>query len=55
MVAAAVMISLLVAASVWFWGTPAVLVVAVGVALLFAAFDLREVAHQLMRPGPVSL
>jgi hypothetical protein len=46
-VAAAVIISLLVAASVWFWGTPAVLVVATGVTLLFAAFDLREVAHQL--------
>ena len=46
-IAAAVIISLLVAASVWFWGTPAVLVVAAGMALLFAAFDLREVAHQL--------
>jgi hypothetical protein len=46
-VAAAVVISLLLAAAVYFWGTPATLVVAGAVALLFAALDLREVAHQL--------
>jgi hypothetical protein len=47
MVAAAVLISLLSAAALWFLGTPPTLVVAAVVALLFAALDLREVAHQL--------
>jgi hypothetical protein len=46
-VAAAVVISLVLAAALWFWGTPAVLVVAAVFALIFAALDLREVAHQL--------
>jgi hypothetical protein len=46
-VAAAVVISLVLVAALWFWGTPAVLVVAAVFALIFAAFDLREVAHQL--------
>ena len=46
-VAAAVVVSLVLAAALWFWGTPAVLVVAAVFALLFAALDLREVAHQL--------
>ena len=46
-VAAAVVISLILAAALWFWGAPAVLVVTAVVALLFAVFDLREVAHQL--------
>jgi hypothetical protein len=46
-VAAAVLISLLLAAALWFWGTPPTLVVAGAVALLFAVLDLREVAHQL--------
>jgi hypothetical protein len=46
-VAVAVAISLVLAAALWFWGTPAVLVVTAVFALLFAALDLREVAHQL--------
>jgi hypothetical protein len=46
-VATAVVISLLLAAALWFWGTPPTLVVAGAVALLFAALDLREVTHQL--------
>ena len=46
-VAAAVMVSLVLAAALWFWRTPAVLIVAAVFALLFAALDLREVAHQL--------
>ncbi|MGH2616627.1 MAG: hypothetical protein ACRDJC_15425 [Thermomicrobiales bacterium] len=46
-VAAAVAISLLLAAALWFWGTPAVLVIAAGFALLFAALDVREVLHQV--------
>jgi len=46
-VAAAVIISLLLAAALWFWRTPAVLIVAVVFALLFVVLDLREVMHQL--------
>src|SRR4030095_4209463 len=46
-VAAAVVVSVVLAAALWFWGTPAVLIVAAVVAVLFAALDLREVAHQL--------
>jgi hypothetical protein len=46
-VAAAVIISLLLTAALWFWRTPAVLFVAVVVALLFGVLDLREVMHQL--------
>ena len=46
-IAAAVVLSLVLAAALWFWGTPAVLIVAAVFALLFAALDLREVAHQL--------
>ena len=46
-VAAAVVISLLLASALYFWGTPATLIVAGVFALLFAALDLREVAHQL--------
>jgi hypothetical protein len=46
-IAAAVIISLLLAAALWFWKTPAVLIVAVVFALLFAVLDLREVMHQL--------
>ncbi len=46
-VAAAVAVSLVLAAALWFWGTPAVLVVTAVFALLFAALDVREVAHQL--------
>jgi hypothetical protein len=46
-VIAAVVISLFLAAALYFWGTPATLIVAGAVALLFAVLDLREVAHQL--------
>ena len=46
-VAAAVVISLLLAAALYYWGTPATLIVAGVFALLFAALDLRELAHQL--------
>jgi hypothetical protein len=46
-VTAAVVISLLLAAALYFWGTSATLIVAGVFALLFAALDLREVAHQL--------
>src|SRR5215210_4089045 len=46
-VTAAVIISLLLAAALYFWGTPPTLIVAGVVALLFAALDLREVAHQV--------
>ena len=46
-VTAAVVISLLLAAALYFWGTPATLIVAGVFALLFAALDLRELAHQL--------
>lgn len=46
-VAAAVVVSVALAAALWLWGAPIVLIVSAGFALLFAAFDLREVAHQL--------
>ena len=46
-IAAAVAVSVVFAAALWFWGSPAVLIVAAVFALLFAALDLREVAHQL--------
>lgn len=46
-IAAAVVISLLLAAALWFWGTPGVLIVAALFALLFAALDLRELRNQL--------
>jgi hypothetical protein len=46
-IAAAVVLSLALAAALWFWGTPGVLIVTVFFALLFAALDLREVTHQL--------
>lgn len=46
-VAAAVVVSLVLAAALWFWGNPAVLIAAAAFALLFAVLDLREVAHQL--------
>jgi hypothetical protein len=46
-IAAAVIISLLLAAALWFWRTPTALIVAVVFALLFAVLDLREVMHQL--------
>lgn len=46
-VAAAVVISLLLAAALWFWGTPAIVVIAAGFALLFTALDVREVLHQI--------
>lgn len=46
-IAAAVVISLLLAAALWFWGTPGVLIVAALFALLFAALDLRELMNQL--------
>jgi hypothetical protein len=46
-IAVAVVISLLLAATLWFWGTPAVLGTAIVFALFFAALDLREVAHQV--------
>ena len=45
--AAAVVVSLLVAAAVWFWDNPAVLIVTAVVALLFATLDVREVLHQI--------
>jgi hypothetical protein len=43
----AVVISLALAAALWFSGTPGVLIVGAIFALLFAAFDVREVMHQL--------
>ena len=46
-VTAAVTLSLLLAAALYFWGTNPTLIVAGVFALLFAALDLREVAHQL--------
>jgi hypothetical protein len=46
-VAAAVLISLLLAVALWLWGTPPILVIAAVVALVFAAFDGREVLHQV--------
>lgn len=46
-IAAAVTTSLLLAAALWFWGTPTVLVIAAGFALVFAALDLREVLGQV--------
>jgi hypothetical protein len=46
-IAAAVAVSLVLAAAVWFWGTPIVLLATAAFALLFAALDLRELAHQL--------
>lgn len=46
-IAAAVVISLLLAVALWFSDTPGVLIVAAIFALLFAALDLREVVHQL--------
>ncbi len=45
-IAAAVIISLLLAAALWLWQAPALLVFVAVFALLFATFDLREVAHQ---------
>jgi hypothetical protein len=45
-VAAAVVISLLLAVALWFSSTPTVPIVVAVFALLFAALDLREVAHQ---------
>ncbi len=47
MVAAAIVISSLLAAALWFRETPAMLGVVVIVALLFALLDLREIPHQL--------
>lgn len=43
----AVVISLALAAALWFSGAPGVLIVGAIFALLFAALDLREVVHQL--------
>ena len=40
-------ISLALAAALWFSESPVILIVAAVFALLFAAFDLREVVHQL--------
>jgi hypothetical protein len=42
-----VAISLLLAAALYFWGTPATLVVVAVLALLFAALDVRELLHQI--------
>jgi hypothetical protein len=55
--AAAVAVSLLLAAAVWAWGTPAILVVTVVLGLLFAALDVREAFHQAdaSRSGLVAL
>lgn len=46
-ITAAVTISLLLAAALWFWGTPAVLVIVAGFALVFAALGVREVVQQI--------
>jgi hypothetical protein len=56
-VAAAVTVSLLLAAAVWLWDVPAVLAIAVAFGLLFAAFDLREAFYQAneSREGLVAL
>ena len=45
-VTAAMVISLLLAAALYYWGTSATLIVTGVFALLFAVLDLREVAHQ---------
>jgi hypothetical protein len=56
-VAAAVALSLLLAAAVWTWGTSAILAVAVAFGLVFAALDVREAFHQAdeSRGGLVAL
>ena len=45
-VAAMVVLTLFLAAALWSWKTPITLVVVAVFALRFAAFDLREAAHQ---------
>jgi hypothetical protein len=46
-IAAAAAVSLALAAALWFWGTPIILTAALAFGLLYAALDLREVAHQV--------
>ena len=45
-VAAAVLLSLLVAGAVWRWGTPFTLVGAIAFGVVFAALDVREAVNQ---------
>jgi hypothetical protein len=45
-VVAAVAVSLLLAAAVWFWPSPAILSAVLAFGLLVAAFDVREAFHQ---------
>ena len=56
-VAAAVVLSLLLALAVWIWGTSAILVGTIAFGLAFAAFDVREAFHQAdeSRGGLVAL
>jgi Flp pilus assembly protein TadB len=47
LVAAAVAAGVILAAAVWFWSAPLVLLAAIAFGLVFAAFDIREVTHQV--------
>jgi asparagine N-glycosylation enzyme membrane subunit Stt3 len=47
LVAVAVAAGVILAAAVWFWSATVVLFAAIAFGLVFAAFDIREVTHQV--------